>query len=89
MLLAEDGRHVWLGRHSDPTDAEVDEAGRALDGQGLAGWLVVMRGDYWAVAREPEVMVVRRVTQREGDGTRAAEMWRWLRRGKLNSVGNG
>lgn len=84
MLLSEDGRHVWLGRGSDPSPDELDEAGSAMDRQGLAGWLAVHRGDYWSPVHEPELMVVRRLTQREGDQGRASEMWRWLRRGKLS-----
>jgi hypothetical protein len=86
MLLAEDGRHVWLGRHSDPTDDEVASAGMALDGQGLAGWLTVTKGDYWARKREPELLVVRRVTQRHGDERAAADLWRKARQERLSEL---
>jgi hypothetical protein len=47
LVLGEDGRHAWLGRHSDPSPEEVAAAEAALVGRGLAGWLAVAQGDYW------------------------------------------
>jgi len=47
-IIGEDGRHVWMGRHSDPTEAEIAQAESALAAQGLAGWLAITEGDYWA-----------------------------------------
>jgi hypothetical protein len=47
LVLGEDGRHVWLGRCTDPTPEKIAKAQAALVAQGLAGWLAVMEGDYW------------------------------------------
>jgi hypothetical protein len=48
ITLALDGRHVTLGRHTDPTDAEIAATEAALSAQGLSGFLAVMRGTYYA-----------------------------------------
>jgi hypothetical protein len=47
-IISEDGRHVWMGRNSDPTDDEVVRAEKGLADQGLAGWLAIVEGDYWS-----------------------------------------
>ena len=47
-VIGEDGRHVWLGRHSDPSEEEIAGAETALAAQKLAGWLAVVEGDYWS-----------------------------------------
>ena len=44
LIVSEDGRHVWLGRHTDPSLEEVERAGAALDGQGIAAWLAARMG---------------------------------------------
>jgi hypothetical protein len=75
MLLFEDGSHVWVGRHSDPTEAEIIGAGESLDARGLAGWLAVVRGDYWKRS-ELEVLIVKRVSQRDADQSQALGFWR-------------
>lgn len=45
------GRHVTVGRHSDPSDAELDAARIALEGQGAGGWLAVLEGRYYGRRR--------------------------------------
>ncbi len=85
MLLAGDGRHVWLGRNSDPTEQEIADAGAALDKQRLTGWLAVCRGDYWGEG-EPELLLVRRVTEwNDADERTTGELWRQARRERLAS----
>jgi len=42
VVIAPDGRYVTLGRHSDPSELEVQDAENALRAQGLNGWLAVM-----------------------------------------------
>lgn len=59
IVLGTDGRHVMLGRHSDPDEGEVLAAEQALSRQGLAGWLAVMEGDYWSRDGRPVLMMVR------------------------------
>lgn len=51
LILGEDGRHVWLGRATDPSEAEIREAEAGLVRQGLAGWLAVSEGVYYSADR--------------------------------------
>ena len=59
IVLCTDGRHVTLGRHTDPTEDEIVAAERSLSAAGLAGWLAVMAGDYYARKVQPSIMPVR------------------------------
>jgi hypothetical protein len=47
-VIGEDGRHVWLGRASDPSEDEIARAEAALAQGGLAGFLAIVEGDYWS-----------------------------------------
>lgn len=47
VLLAEDGRYVTLGRHSEPSQDEIDTAIAALIASGSAGWVASMIGSPW------------------------------------------
>ncbi|MCA3280515.1 MAG: hypothetical protein ING10_14705 [Roseomonas sp.] len=47
IVLGADGRHVTLGR-IEPSEAEIAAASDALAAQGLSGWLVRMRGEYYS-----------------------------------------
>lgn len=47
-VIGEDGRHVWLGRHSDPSEDEIARAETALAKGGVAGFLAIVEGDYWS-----------------------------------------
>ena len=58
IVLGIDGRHVTLGRHTDPTEEEIAAAEARLAAQGLAGWLVLMKGGYYAQGK-PSLMMVR------------------------------
>ena len=57
IILAKDGRHVTLGRDAAPTDEEVAKVASALAAVGLAGWYVILDGDYWA-RRKPVVLTM-------------------------------
>lgn len=59
IVLTEDGRHVTLGRHTDPTEAEIAAAEQALVAQSLHGWLAVTEGDYWAQRGRVSLLMVR------------------------------
>ncbi|WP_439580653.1 hypothetical protein [Elioraea sp.] len=59
IVLGEDGRHVTLGRHTDPTDAEIAAAEGKLAAQGLGGWLAIMEGDYFGRRPQPALLMVR------------------------------
>ena len=79
LVVVEDGRHATIGRAFDPSPEELDAAGAALDSEGLAGWLVVSDGDYWG--EEPvDLMLVRRLTQRDGSWEAASAAWQEARR---------
>lgn len=56
IILGQDGRHVSIGRSSDPSEQEIAGAAAALVATGNAGWLAVLEGDYWA-ARGPVRLV--------------------------------
>ena len=47
IILADDGRHVSIGRHTEPSEVEIAAAGEALRTQGLGGWLASMEGSYY------------------------------------------
>lgn len=51
IILAQDGRHVTMGRAAPPSAAEVEAAAAALAAQGLAGWLATLDGNYWSRRR--------------------------------------
>jgi hypothetical protein len=48
IVLADDGRHVTLGRDSDPNPDEIDRAGDTLKALGHGGWLAVLEGSYYS-----------------------------------------
>jgi hypothetical protein len=60
LIIAEDGRHVTLGRAYAPTPEEIEKCSEGLAKQGLAGWYTIMRGDYWG-RREPALEAVQEV----------------------------
>ena len=62
IILGDDGRHVIVGRHSDPSDDEIAKAGEALRAAGHGGWLAVTEGDYYARSRRVSVMMVRELS---------------------------
>ena len=64
IILAQDGRHVTMGRAAPPSEAEVEAASAALAAQGLASWLATLDGNYWS-----RRSVVLAPVQMLGDGT--------------------
>jgi hypothetical protein len=59
IVLGEDGRHVTLGRDSDPAEAEIAAAEAALRAQGPHGWLAVAEGDLWSGRNSARLLMVR------------------------------
>jgi hypothetical protein len=58
IVLTTDGRHVTLGRHTDPSEDEINVTEGAMAIQGVTGFLAIMRGGYYI--RSPvELMQVR------------------------------
>jgi hypothetical protein len=58
LVLGTDGRHVTLGRHSDPSPEEIKSVEAALAANGQSGWLAVLNGSYYR-HRGPALMMVR------------------------------
>lgn len=64
-MIASDGRHVTVGRATDPTPEALEAAGERLRGLGLAGWLVVSDGDYHGPGRL-DLLLVRPLAELSG-----------------------
>jgi hypothetical protein len=47
IILGGDGRHVTIGRHTDPSDEEIARGTAALQSIGSGGWLAIMEGIYY------------------------------------------
>ncbi len=47
VVLAEDGRHVTLGRNTTPDVTEIETSACGLASQGLGGWLCRLEGSYY------------------------------------------
>ena len=80
IILAEDGRHVTLGRDSDPSDEEVALAGKQLGAQRLGGWLAVLEGSYHQARGVVSLLMVREVAPSTGAGWEQAEAAFWRQR---------
>lgn len=57
IILAEDGRHVTVGRHTDPTDEELARSAHSLRTSGVGGWLAVTEGQYFSRGNLSVMMV--------------------------------
>lgn len=80
IILGEDGRHVTLGRHTDPTDEELAHAADALRASGQGGWLAVTEGQYYRARGRVTVMPVRELAPSIGTFEAAAEAFQAARR---------
>lgn len=85
-VIGEDGRHVWLGRHSDPTEEEIDGAERGLATQGLAGWVAVVEGDYWSPKGKLAIVMVRPLANPASGFGAAVEAFEKARRARLADI---
>jgi hypothetical protein len=87
LVLDEDGRHVWLGRHSDPSDEEILIAEERLAAQSLAGWLAVSEGDFYDLTSDFVLLQVKSLANPIGkfDDT----VTRFLERRKSRLIGLG
>lgn len=85
IILGEDGRHVTLGRHSDPSADELAQAEAGLAAQGLAGWLAVMDGGYY-LKRTPVLMMVRPLCNPQRPFADAVDAFQAARKAKLDGL---
>ena len=74
LIVAEDGRHSTIGRHTDPTESEIILSGQRLDEMELAGWLAVLNGPSYG-NNPVSLLMVRPIARKTGEWA-AAEM-RW------------
>ena len=65
LVIASDGRHVTVGRATDPAPEALEAAGEGLRGLGLAGWLAVSDGSYYGAGRL-ELLLVRPLSELPG-----------------------
>ncbi len=89
LVIASDGRHVTLGRATDPTLEQLQQLAGQLRRQGLAGWLTVTEGSYYRRGHLG-VMVVRPLAELPGaTWDTAREAFLTARQMQLNSYGPG
>ena len=72
LVIAADGRHTTLGRHTEPDEEELDTATEGLDSLGLAGWYVISEGRYHVPQDTISLHPIQRLTSAEGDWEAAA-----------------
>lgn len=61
ILLAEDGRHVTLGRYTGPDEAEIATITAKLAETGQGGWLATMSGSYYSKRGKLRVEALRQI----------------------------
>ncbi len=59
VIIGDDGRHVTIGRHSDPSEIDLLRAAEALRGTNSGGWLAITEGNYYSAEGKFSVMMVR------------------------------
>jgi hypothetical protein len=82
LVLSQDGRHTWLGRHRDPDSSDIEQAAEGLARQGITGWLAVSEGVYYDASQVITVMIVKPL-HGEGDFESAVEAFQAERRRRL------
>ena len=85
IILGEDGRHVTMGRHSDPSPEEIAQAEAGLAAQNLAGWLAIMEGAYYQ-RRKPSLMMVRQLCNPQRPFAEAVDAFEAARRATLDGL---
>ncbi len=85
IILCTDGRHVTVGRHSDPSPEEIVGAEAMLAAQGLAGWLVMMEGGYYQ-RRKPALLMVRPLCDPKTPFSEAVEAFQAAREVTLSAT---
>ena len=82
IILADDGRHVTIGRMTDPTEEEIMAAVEALSRQGLGGWLAVMEGSYHQRRSTVDLLEVRQLGAPRVDWDEAERQFQKVRLGE-------
>ncbi len=84
IVLAEDGRHVTLGQHTEPVAEEIEISASGLAAQGLGGWLCRVKGNYYG-RTVPSVIQLRVLGHPASDFDGAIARFLDLRRDRLAS----
>lgn len=71
IILAADGRYATLGRATDPSQSEIEDAEAGLTAAGLRGFLAVLSGSAYA-PEPPEILLVRPLSGATAEGFAAA-----------------
>lgn len=58
-VITVNGGHSWLGRHTDPSEAEIANVVRQLEERGVTAWLAVTEGIYFDPKHDLNVLMVR------------------------------
>ena len=58
-VICLDGSHAWLGRHTDPDEAQLASVVSQLQAISMPAWLVVTEGIYHQPSHELSVIMVR------------------------------
>ena len=61
VILGDDGRHVSIGRATDPSEDELARAADGLRAAGLGGWVAILEGSYYQTRGKISLMMVREI----------------------------
>lgn len=86
IVLGDDGSHVSVGRHTDPSEAEIATLSEGLRAARRGGWLAVMEGQYFATRAKVTLMMVRPLSEPASDWTAAVSAFDARRRSTLASA---
>lgn len=74
--------HAWMGRATDPTEAEIDQVAASLRERVVVAWFAVTQGVYYS--DEPMTAVPVRHLSGEGDWEAAWAAFPEARKARLN-----
>jgi hypothetical protein len=74
IILTPDGGHVSIGRHTDPSDDEIEVVAEKLRQDGTGGWLAVMEDSYYR-QRSVTLLMVQEIVPVE-ENWETAVAWR-------------
>ena len=87
IVLSEDGRHVTIGRHTDPPEDEIQAAGSALKANGHGGWLAVTEGVYYSPSPKLGLLMVREIAPASSSWENAVAAFMRIRRDVIAATG--
>ena len=86
LVVAHDGHHSTIGIRTDPSPEEILSVGDSLESIGMAAWLVVSEGSYDEEG-VVTLLMVRPITNWQGDWADAERRWHEIRARKLTKSG--